>query len=92
MLTWSWYRFQEHLKHKVREFPWCRLVLGSEAYTSKTCSDCGSIHHKMNGDKEFKCLMCPNQCDRDWQAARNGILHFLTEWAPPPTSTREAIT
>jgi putative transposase len=29
MLTWSWYRFQEWLKHKAREFPWCRLVLAS---------------------------------------------------------------
>jgi len=33
MLTWAHYRFKQHLLHKIREYPWCRVVLVNEAYT-----------------------------------------------------------
>ncbi len=87
MLTWSWYRFQEWLKHKVREFPWCRLVLASEAHTTKTCTHCGCPNHHVGGSKVFRCAdaNCANQAaDRDHQGARNIGVRFLTEWADLP--------
>ena len=49
MCTWSHYRFQQHLIHKAREYPWCRVVICTEEYTSKTCGFCGYIHKKLGG-------------------------------------------
>lgn len=90
MLTWSWYRFQEWLKHKVREFPWCRLVLTSEAHTTKTCTHCGTPNHDVGRSEVFRCAdaACPNRsAHRDHHGARNNGLRFLTEWANLPTTT-----
>ncbi len=99
MLTWGWYRFQQWLKHKVREFPWCRLVLVSEAYTTRTCTHCGTVNNYVDRDRTFRCANshCANRrADRDHHGARNIGLRFLTEWAsmtapqslqPPPLST-----
>ena len=33
MLTWAHFRFKQHLLHKIREYPWCHVVLVNEAYT-----------------------------------------------------------
>ncbi len=84
MVTWSWYRFQQWLKHKVREFPWCRLVLVSEAYTTRTCTHCGMDNDHVGRDRIFRCAnrSCVNRrADRDHHGARNIGLRFLTEWA-----------
>ena len=51
MCTWSHYHFQQHLIHKAREYPWCRVVI---EYTSKTCGFCGYIHKKLGGFKVLK--------------------------------------
>ena len=37
MVTWSHYRFRQRLLAKTREYPWCKVVLVDESYTSKTC-------------------------------------------------------
>jgi len=87
MLTWSWYRFQEWLKHKAREFPWCRVVLTSEAHTTKTCTYCGTPNHNIGSSEVFGCAdaTCPNRsAGRDHQGARNNGIRFLTEWADLP--------
>ncbi len=84
MLTWSWYRFQQWLKHKVRQFPDCRLVLASEAYTTKTCTICGQQNNNVGGDEVFRCVdvHCANRAaPRDHHGARNIGVRFLTEWA-----------
>ncbi|KAK9483680.1 hypothetical protein V1527DRAFT_472378 [Lipomyces starkeyi] len=42
MATWSsHFRFQRRLLNKAREYPWCGVVLASEAHTSKICGACG---------------------------------------------------
>lgn len=38
MLTWAHFRFKQHLLHKIREYPWCRVVLVNEAYTVRRTS------------------------------------------------------
>jgi putative transposase len=58
MATWSHYRFQQRLLHKTREFPWCRVIICDEHYTSKTCGNCGFIHDKLAGSKTFQCPQC----------------------------------
>lgn len=78
MLTWSHFRFKTRLVNKAREYPWCRVVIVSEAYTSKTCGRCGVIHDKLGGNKVFKCPSCGLVCDRDKHAARNILLRYLT--------------
>ena len=77
MMTWSHYRFQQRLIHKIREAYWCRVMLVDEAYTSITCGKCGFIRSK-NKSKEFSCPQCHFEADRDIQAARNILLRFIT--------------
>lgn len=78
MLTWSHYRFRERLKNKVQEYPWVKLYLVSEEYTSKTCGQCGHIHQKLGGSKVFECPSCGLKLDRDVNGARNILVKFLT--------------
>lgn len=78
MATWSHYRFRQHILHKVREHPGCRIALVNEAYTSKTCGACGHIHRHLGGSKLFKCPQCGLTADRDIHAARNILLRWLT--------------
>jgi putative transposase len=78
MLTWSHYKFQQRLLSKVREYPWCKVLIVDEHYTSKCCGLCGRIHWNLGGNKEFKCPYCNILCDRDIHAARNILLRFLT--------------
>jgi hypothetical protein len=78
--TWSHYRFKMRLLDKTREFPWCRVVICDEHYTSKTCSECGELHDKLGGSKTFHCPQerCGAVMDRDHNGARNILLRFLT--------------
>ena len=78
MLTWSHYRFRQSLLNKAREYPWCRVLECEEPYTSKTCTRCGSLHHKLGGAKIFKCPDCGFEIDRDWSGSRNILLRDLT--------------
>lgn len=79
LLTWSHYRFRQRLLHKQKEYPWCRVILTDEAYTSKTCGKCGHIHKTLGGNKVFKCPSCKHQAERDIHAARNIWLRFLSK-------------
>jgi putative transposase len=77
MLTWAHYRFRTRLINKVREYPWCRVVVCNEAYTSKTCGACGFVHHDLEGEKVFCCPQCGVIMDRDMNAARNILIRYL---------------
>jgi putative transposase len=75
MLTWSHFRFSEILKNKAEEYS-SVLLRQCEAYTSKTCSNCGKIHNI--GSKEFlKCTCCV--LDRDLNGARGIFLRALVD-------------
>ena len=78
MCTWSHFKFREALKSKAELYPWCRVVEVGEAYTSKTCEECGDIHHKLGTSKVFKCPSCKYTADRDLHAAKNILLRYLT--------------
>jgi len=51
MLTWSHGRFRTLLLGKIREYPWCQVVICTEEYTSKTCGKCGCVHSNLGGSK-----------------------------------------
>ena len=78
MCTWSHYSFRQRLLFKSREYRHCRVVVTSEAYTSKTCGACGVLHSKLGGSKTFKCPSCGVCLDRDANGARNILLRVLT--------------
>ena len=78
MATWSHDRFQQRLLNKMREYPWCKVVIVNEAWTSKTCGRCGWIHQQLGGNKVFRCGRCHLECDRDLHAARNILLRFIS--------------
>lgn len=79
MCTWSHFCFRQHLAHKAREHPWCRIILCTEEYTSKTCRFCSNVYRKLGGSKVFRCPECKTELDRDINSARNILLRYLTK-------------
>jgi putative transposase len=75
MLTFAHYRFKEYLKARGQQ-AMCEVVEVSEAYTSKTCSYCGTIH-KIGSKKTMKCS-CGAKVDRDFNGARGIFLRALS--------------
>ena len=90
MFTWSHARFRDRLVAKAEELGKKVLTDISEAYTSKTCSSCGWINHKLGGSEIFKCISCHVTLDRDLNAARGILLRTLgsgrIEIAPSTTA------
>lgn len=78
MLTWKHYTFKQLLINKAREYPWVKVVVVDEAYTSKTCTSCGVINEKLGGSKVFKCKHCKMVLDRDYNGARNIFLKNMS--------------
>lgn len=74
MMTLSHYTFQQRLLEKSKEYRNCTVVLVSEAYTSKTCSECGWLHPDLKGSKSYQCQKCGSELDRDVNAAKNILL------------------
>lgn len=88
MLTWSHFRFKQLLKAMADRFG-VLVVETNEAYTSKTCGQCGAVHAKLGGSKTFKCSICGQIADRDWNGAFNIMLKALA--GTPFSLTRDAI-
>lgn len=67
MCTWSHYTFRQRLLDKAQLHPWCKVSICDEAYTSKTCGQCGALHQKLGGNKTFCCPAadCGDRADRD---------------------------
>ena len=74
MLTWSHYAFQQLLVCKAREAPGCKVLIVDEAYTTKTCGQCGNINNNVGASKAWICPACNERVHRDWAAARNIFL------------------
>lgn len=70
------FRFRMYLLHKAREYG-TRVVVCDEYYTSKTCTACGLLHHKLGAAKTFVCPHCHVRYDRDAGAARNILLRYI---------------
>jgi putative transposase len=72
MLTWAHYRFKQFLKFKAKEYS-SNVIDVNEAYTSKTCSYCGTIQN-IGSKKTMKCKNCGVAVDRDLNGARGIFL------------------
>jgi len=74
------YDFKQRLLNKAREYPWVRVKIVDEAYTSKTCGCCGVLNETLGGSKKFHCKSCGTAVDRDVNGARNIAIKNHQEW------------
>jgi hypothetical protein len=58
MLALAHGRFLSILRMMKRRFPWCKVIVVDEKYTSKLCGNCVRIHEKLGSNKVFKCPNC----------------------------------
>ena len=75
MLAVGHYTFLERLKFKCKERN-VGLMIVDEAYTTKTCSCCGSLVN-VGSAETFKCHGCDYIADRDVNGARNILLKHM---------------
>jgi len=75
MLTLSHYCFRQRLIEKVHEYKGFRVYTVNEAYTSKTCTNCGNIYD-IGTSKIYSCRECGIVIDRDINASRNIFLKY----------------
>lgn len=64
------FKFQQKLSHLSEKYG-SRMILVSEAYTTKTCGFCGTIKENVGSAKIYKCDNCFYCVDRDFHGARN---------------------
>ena len=53
-----------------------RMIVITESYTSKTCTNCGSINN-IGSSEYMKCKNCKLEIDRDLNGSRNIMLKAL---------------
>jgi transposase len=69
----------DRLVDKAREYPWCKVQVVGEAYTSKTCGKCGWMNEELKSSKTFECKKCQVVMDRDVNGSRNILLRAARE-------------
>lgn len=78
MLTWSFYRFKQRLLMKSKGSMSCTVVMVDEHHTTMTCGECGHLNRAVGGSKVFECPLCFTRAPRDWNAARNIFLRYIS--------------
>ena len=76
LLTLSHYTFKQRIKEKAIDFN-STVIDVNEAYTSKTCGDCGKIKN-IGTNEVYNCAICKYVGDRDINASRNIYIRYLT--------------
>jgi len=74
----SHYLFKQRMQQKCEEKA-AMFVDADEAYTSKTCGNCGRLHDSLGSNELFVCPSCGLRCHRDLHAARNIYLRWRCE-------------
>ena len=54
-----------------------QVMVQEESWTSKTCTQCGSINKNLGGNKQFVCPACGLDIGRDVNGAMNILKKFL---------------
>ena len=78
LLRLSHYRFRQRLQHKAVEHG-SRVIICNEAYTTRTCGNCGIINNNVGASEVFTCPHCKYGINRDINGSRNILLKYLTE-------------
>jgi putative transposase len=69
MCTFSFYKFKSRFIEKCID-KGVELIIGTEEYTTKTCTNCGNIKNVGNA-KIYNCSNCKKEIERDINGARN---------------------
>lgn len=86
LYRWGHYAFRSLLITKGVKHG-CKVFVGTEEYTSKTCGNCFNIDWGLKGNKVYSCSECGLVFDRDINAARNIL---MLNWNRFQYSTRVA--
>ncbi len=73
----KFYKFKERLVSKVKAFG-KKIFLVDEAYTSQTCSSCGTCY-KIGKSKTYDCSSCNVKFGRDLNGAKNILMKGIFE-------------
>lgn len=73
--------FVNRLLEKTREYKNCNVIEVNEAFTSKTCSNCGYQDDFLNNKNVYNCRQCNVKIGRDTNAAKNVMLRYFTKRA-----------
>ena len=92
ILSQGWAQLRSYLAYKA-EWAGRQIVAVNPAYTSQTCSDCGSVNADNRKGKRFQCLDCGKTADADHNAAINVLRLALgqvrTGAAKPPGAHKQ---
>lgn len=75
--SWRHCEFRRRLIDKAREYG-TTVVLVNEAFTSKTCTGCGTIQN-IGRKRTLACKKCQTTIDRDINGSRNILLRCFTQ-------------
>jgi transposase len=72
------YKFKQRLQSACSSMKNCKVLIVSEAWTSKTCGRCGSIKTNLTlKDRIYSCNKCGLSIDRDVNGSRNILLRNI---------------
>lgn len=74
-------KFLERLIDKTREYACTKVYEVNEAFTSKTCSNCGYQKENLGNKDEYDCDNCNLKIGRDINASKNIMLRYFTKRA-----------
>jgi len=77
LLSLNHSEFRQRLLEKSLDYENTDVFICNEAYTSKTCSNCGFENCELGDKKVYKCPICNLSIDRDMNGARNILLRAL---------------
>lgn len=66
----SHFKFKQRLQSKARTKSHCEVYIVTEDFTTKTCTNCGSLND-VKSEKKITCDCCKFKIDRDINGARN---------------------
>jgi putative transposase len=76
MTMYAFFRFKTKLEYACRRYG-RKLVIVDEAYTSKTCTNCGFLND-LEGQETLVCKGCRIELDRDVNGSRNIFIKNIT--------------
>ena len=79
--TYRHCEFLNKLITKAKEYKRCNVIEVNEAFTSKTCCNCGNIKQDLGANKTYKCDKCKFEGMRDLNGAINILLRYLSQRA-----------
>lgn len=72
------YKFKQRLQSACSSMKNCKVLIVSEAWTSKTCGRCGFIKNNLTlKDRIYSCGKCGLNIDRDVNGSRNILLRNI---------------